>query len=73
MARQSINIRYSSWDFIKDRIVFIFNYLFSFHDPGQDHIVETNIDHIQPDELQKIRPYLIVLVHTPTSVKILDR
>jgi hypothetical protein len=55
MARQSVNIRYSSWNFIQDIIGFIFNYFFSFPDPGQDHIAETYIDHIQPDEPQNIR------------------
>ena len=70
MTRQYEKIRYASWNFIQDIIGFIFNYFLSFYDPGQDHIIETDIDHIQPDEPRNIRPDLIVPVHTPTPVKI---
>jgi hypothetical protein len=73
MTRQSGKIRYSSWNFIQDIIGFIFNYFFSFPDPGQDHTTETYVDHIQPDEPQNIKPNFTVLVHTPTPVKIPDR
>jgi hypothetical protein len=73
MTRQSGKIKYSSWNFIQDIIGFIFNYFFSFPDPGQDHIAKTYDNHIQPDEPQKINPNFTVHVHTPTPVKILDR
>jgi hypothetical protein len=73
MKRQSEKTRYSSWNFIQDKIGFIFYYFFSFLDPSQDLIVETYVDHFQPDEIQKIRPDLIGHVHTPTPVKIPDR
>ena len=73
MVRQSEKIRYSSWNFIQDIIGFIFNYFFSFPDPGQDHIAEIYDNHIQPDEPQNIKPNFTVLVHTPTPFKILDR
>jgi hypothetical protein len=52
MTRQSEKIRYASWNFIQDIIGFIFNYFLSFYDPGQDHIAETYVDQIQPDEPQ---------------------
>jgi hypothetical protein len=66
MTRQSEKIRYSSWNFIQDIIGFIFNYFFSFSDPGQDHIAETYDNHIQPDEPQNIKPILqlmYILMH----------
>jgi hypothetical protein len=73
MTRQSEKIRYASWNFIQDIIGFIFNYFFSFYDPDQDHIAETYVDQIQPDEPQEIKPSFTVPVHTPTPVNIPDR
>jgi hypothetical protein len=70
MTRQSEKIRYSSWNFIQDIIGFIFIYLSSFPDLGQDHTVETYVDHIQPDEPQNIKHNLMVPVHTPTPFKV---
>ena len=73
MTRQSEKIRYATWNFIQDIIGFIFNYLFPFPDPGQDHTTETYVDQVQPDEPQKIKPSFTVPVHTPTPVKIPNR
>jgi hypothetical protein len=73
MTRQSEKIRYASWNFIQDIIGFIFNYFFPFCEPGQDHIVETHVDQIQPEEPQEIKPSFTAPVHTPTPVNIPDR
>jgi hypothetical protein len=37
---------------------FICNYVFSYHDPGQEYIVEIQDDHFQPEEPQEINPKL---------------
>jgi hypothetical protein len=73
MTRQSEKIRYASWNFIQDIIGFIFNYFLSFCESGQDHIVETHVDQIQPEEPQEIKPSFTAPVHTPTPVNIPDR
>ena len=73
MTRQSEKIRYASWNFIQDIIGFICNYFLSFCESGQDHVVETHVDQIHPEESQEIKPSFTSLVHTPTPVNILDR
>jgi hypothetical protein len=73
MTRQSVKMRYSSWNFIQDIIGFILNDLFSFLDHGQYHTTKTYVDHIHPCEPQNINPNFTVPVHTPTPVKIPHR
>ena len=70
MTKPSEKIRYLSWNFIQDVIGFIFNYFFPFCEHGQDHIFETHVDQIQPEEPQEIKPSFIDPVHTPTLVNI---
>ena len=73
MTRPSEKIKYLSWNFIQDVIGFIFNYFFPVCEHGQDHIVETHVDQIQPEEPQEIKPSFTTSVHTPTLVNIPDR
>jgi hypothetical protein len=54
-------------------IGFIFNYFFPFCELGQDHIVETHVDQIQPKKPQEIKPSFTGPVHTPTPVNIPNR
>jgi hypothetical protein len=73
MARQSREIRYSSWNFIQDMIGFIFNYLFPSPDHGQNHTAKNSVDHIKHDEPPKIQPNYVAQVHIPTPFKIPNR
>jgi len=73
ITRQYEKIRYGSWNLIQDIIGFIFNYFLSFCESGQDHIVETYVDQIKPNDPQEIKPSFTVHVHTPTPVNIPDR
>jgi hypothetical protein len=73
MTRQYENIIYASWNCSQDIIGFIFNYFFPFCEPVQDHIVETHVDQIQPEEPQEIKSSFTSHVHTPTLVNIPDR